>query len=88
MKLKEGFLVRKIGDDYIAVPVDDRIADFKGIVALNEVSAFILNHMESHITEDELVELLLGEYDIDKETAAADLKRILQQFTEFGMLEL
>ena len=41
MKVKEGFVVRKIGKQYMAVPVGGRTRDFAGVITLNETGAFL-----------------------------------------------
>ncbi|MDO4467545.1 MAG: PqqD family protein [Bacillota bacterium] len=87
MKMKKGFEIVNIGDDYMAVPLGENMTTFGGTVALNEVSAFLLNNLNTEKTEEELVALLLEEYDVDKETAEKDIKNILVTFKEIGLVE-
>lgn len=87
MRMKENFNIVEIAGDYMAVPTGDSIADFSGTVILNEVSAFILKQMKTGVTEETLLECMLNEYEVDRDTAAADLKEILNTFTEMGLIE-
>ncbi len=36
MKIKEDFILRKVADSYVVVPVNDMTVDFNGIINLNE----------------------------------------------------
>lgn len=87
MKIKEGFVLRNVVDEFIVMPTGDNIAKFEGAVVLNEVSAFIFKQLENPVSRDDLLTAMLGEYDVDEATAAADLDVLLEKFAEMGVLE-
>lgn len=87
MRIKDSFEIVEIGDDYMAIPTGDLMEEFGGTVVLNEVSAFLLNHMKKDITQEELVNILIEEYEVNKETAAKDISNIVAKFAEIGLLE-
>ncbi len=87
MKVKEDFLLRKISDSYIVVPVGDAVVDFSGMVNLNESGAFLFEKLQKGADEDDLVEALLGEYDVTEEIARADVKRFISKVKEADILE-
>ena len=87
MKIKEGFVLRNVVDEYIVMPTGDNIAKFEGAVVLNEVSAFIFQQLQNPVSRDDLLAALLGEYDVDEATAAADLDALLEKFSDMGVLE-
>ena len=41
MKIKSGFIVRKIANQYMAVPVGERSQELHGMIGLNETGAFL-----------------------------------------------
>lgn len=86
MKLKEGFEIVEIAGDYMAIPTGDNMAAYGGSVVLNEVSAFLLKQMKQNISKEDLLELMLNEYEVDRETAMADLDAIIQTFMELGLI--
>ena len=87
MKINPDFTIQKVGSAYVAVPVGEASKTFHGMLQLNETAAFLWNLMsERNCTEDELVSALLGEYDIDPATAAADVHRIVEQLSQSGIL--
>lgn len=87
MKIKEGFVLRNVVDEYIVMPTGDNIATFDGAVALNEVSAFIYRQLQYPVSREDLLSAILNEYDIDEDTAARDLDKFLSQFDAMGLLE-
>ena len=87
MKIKKGFVLRNVVDEYIVMPTGDNIAKFEGAVVLNEVSAFIFKQLENSVSRDDLLAALLNEFEVDEATAAADLDALLRQFTDLGLLE-
>ena len=60
---------------------------FNGIVRNNETAAFIAELLKNEITEDEIVNKILEEYDVDEKTARKDVKKLLDTFKREGFLE-
>ena len=87
MKIKEGFVLRTVVDEFIVMPTGENIAKFEGAVVLNEVSAFIFKQLENPVSREDLLAAVLGEFEVDEATAAADLDALLSQFREMNLLE-
>ena len=87
MKIKEGFVLRNVVDEFIVMPTGDNIAKFEGAVVLNEVSAIIFKQLENPVSREDLLAAMLGEYDVDEATAAADLDALLEKLADMGVLE-
>ncbi len=73
MRLKDGFMLKKILDDYIVVPTGDNIVDFAVAVSLNETGAFLWQQLESEKSIEELADALASEYDITSEEVIDDV---------------
>ena len=73
MKLKDGFMLKKILDDYIVVPTGDNIVDFAVAVSLNETGAFLWQQLECEKTVYELADALAAEYDVTPDEVIADV---------------
>lgn len=78
--IKQGFILREIAGEFIAVPVDSSCGN--NIVVLNPVSKFLWEEMQSEKNFDELVDAMLKEYGIERAEAEADLKDFLTQLEE------
>lgn len=88
MKIKSGFVLRNVVDEFIVMPTGSNIANFEGAVVLNEVSAFIYKQLENPMSRDDLLTAVLNEYDVDEATAAADLNELLEKLSDMGVLEM
>lgn len=82
--VKQGYIVREIAGEFIAVPVDSSCGT--NIVVLNPVSKFLWELMKTEKTFDELLDAMLNNYDVSKEEAETDLNDFLKQLTESGLL--
>ena len=78
--IKQGYVVREIAGEYIAVPIDSSCGT--NIIILNPVSKFLWEELRSEKTFDELLDAMLKNYDVAKEEAESDLKDFLFQLTE------
>ena len=83
MQIKKDFTIQKVGNSYVAVAVGESSKEFHGMIRLNETGAFLWKLMaEKNCTEDDLVDAILAEYDVDRETVVADVDRIVANLAE------
>ena len=87
MKIKKGFIVRKVGDENIVVPVGEASKSFHGMIKLNESGAFLWNFYTAEHTEEEGVSALLSEYEVEREVAERDVKVFVENLTKNGFAE-
>lgn len=87
MRLKDGFITYNTGDENLLVATGEAGKSFNGIVRNNETAAFIAELLKNEITEDEIVNKILEEYDVDEKTARKDVKKLLDTFKREGFLE-
>lgn len=87
MKIKDGFVLRNVMDEFIVMPTDDNIAKFDGAVVLNEVSAFIYKLLEAPMSREDVLTAVLDAYEVDEATAAADLDALVDKLADMGVLE-
>ena len=78
MKLKDGFVLRKVGGDNIVVPTGDTL-DLNMMVTLNETGKFLWQHLQQGTTEEALVQALLAEYDVTAEVAAEHVHKFVEK---------
>ena len=87
MKIRNGFMLRKVGGQNVVVAVGAASRDFNGIIKLNETGAFLWDLLKSERTPEELTEALLAEYDIDRETASADVEAFAERLSRAELLD-
>lgn len=88
MKIKEGFELKEIADNYVVIPTQSNVVDFSSMIMLNEVSAFLWLQLLEDKTEQDLLKAVLKEYDVDKETAAEDIKIFIKELAAAGVINV
>ena len=88
MKIRKGFRLRPLGKEYILVAEGLEVLDANTIVSMNATAAFLWEAVEDKEFDAEtLVQLLLDEYDVDRETAEKDVKALLQTWNKADAIE-
>jgi hypothetical protein len=88
MKIKQGFLLRNVADVNVVVPVGEMSVDFNGIITLNDTGKFLFEQlMTKDTSEDELLRSLISEYEVDEETAGADIREFAAKLREADLFE-
>ena len=87
MKIKNNFLLRKVADSYVVVPVGKMSLDFNGIITLNETGAFLFELLQKGCEREDLIAKLLDEYEVSDEKASADVDKFLEKVKESDVLE-
>ena len=87
MKIKEGFVIRKVMGNHVVIATGEQSKTFHGMVKLNNTAAEIWDHIANGLSEDEIVKAMLESYDIDEETLRQDVKKTIETLTEQGFVE-
>ena len=87
MKIEKEFVLREIAGDYVIIPTGKTVLEFNGLATINEVGVFLWNLLQNEITEEGLVEKLLEEYEVDEETARADVAEFIGVLVNNKVLE-
>ena len=80
MRIKEGFIIKKLGIGHIVVTVGEACSDFNGMIRLNETGAFLWQSiLDGADSRDKLIQAMIDRYeDLDQETAEKDLDEFLE----------
>lgn len=88
MRIKYGFELRKICRENIVISHGLNNINFTKVVSLNESAAFIWDNIkDKDFSLDDMVNLIMTEYDVDDETARKDCSQLLTQWKEVGYIE-
>lgn len=87
MKLKKSFILRTIVGENVLVPTGDTAKEFNGMISLTETAATIWKNIEKVETEEEMVAIILDEYEVPRELAERDVHGFLTMMRAKGMLE-
>ncbi|MBR4295954.1 MAG: PqqD family protein [Clostridia bacterium] len=87
MKIKAGFIVRQIGENFYAMPITEMSQIGNGMIKLNETAHFMWEKLESGIDAEALADAICSEYSIEREAALKDVKAFCAKLGEAGVLE-
>jgi len=80
-------VTRKTGNEYVLVPVANNIADMNSVYTLNETGAFIWEQIDGKKNVKDLIEALISEYEIDKETATGDVFSFIEDLNKYLIIK-
>jgi hypothetical protein len=87
MKIKDGFILRKLPGMNLVMPTGKNVKTFNGSLVLNDTGAFIFEKLQKGATPEETAEALTKEYDVPLETADDDVKNTVASLIEAGVAE-
>jgi len=80
-------VTRKTGSEYVLVPVANNIADMNSVYTLNETGAFIWELINGSRNVEEIINSLVEEYNIDSETAKADIFEFAENLKDYLIIK-
>ena len=88
MKARKGFNLRNVCGEQIIVPEGKENIDCSSIISMNESSAYLWkNIQDKDFTEEDLIRLLMDEYEVDEETSGEDVRQLIRQWQTADLLE-
>lgn len=88
MKIKNGFILRDVGNKTFVVAVGELSKTFNGMITLNETGKYIWQLLGNEITEEEIVAKIMEKYtDASMELVKKDVCDFIQKLKKDGVLE-
>ena len=88
MKIKEGFVLRQMCGENIVAGEGLQHINFNKLLSLNESAAYLWKELVGkEFTQEEMAELLIVRYGIDKQLAMTDSENLMKVWAEVGVAE-
>lgn len=88
MKIKEGFVLRNLCGERIVSAEGLNQIDCNKLIVLNETAAYLWEEIEGkEFTEEYLADLLVDRYEVVREIALADCKKLVNDWREAGLVD-
>jgi hypothetical protein len=81
-KRNENFVFRKIKSETILVPIKDNVGDMEFIFTLNEVGAFVWEHLDDKNRLLDIKNMISEEFEVSSQEAEKDLCEFVGQLKE------
>lgn len=85
MKFISNIVITELEDEYIAVLVGENPK--RCIIKLNKTGSEICRYIINGLNEEEIIDKLIKDYEIDKDTAKHALVKVTSRLLEEGLLE-
>ena len=86
-KRNENFVFRKIDKEMVLVPIKNNVGDMGFIYSLNELGAFIWEHLDGSNQLVEINKMILEAFEVSDQEAKKDLTAFLGDLEEIGAIE-
>ena len=87
MKIKNGFILRKVPGMNLVMPTGKNVKTFNGSLMLNDTGAFIFEKLQKGSTPEETAQALTQAYDVALDTASADVQKTIASLVEAGVAD-
>lgn len=87
MKIKDGFILRKMPGVNLVMPIGEQTKIYKQSIMLNDTGAFIFEKLAEGESIDEIAKALTEIYDVDDDKAIESVDRICTNLAEIGVAE-
>ena len=87
MKVKKGFVVREVGGKKYAVATGEVARSFRGMLGLNDMGALIFKLLQTETTTEEVINAILKEYAVDRQTVETDVNKFISQLKSIDVIE-
>lgn len=87
MKIKDGYILKKVAGENIVIATGDARLSFNGIITFNEVGAEVFTRLDGTRTLEQITDEIASIYNAPAEIIAADIKRLTEKMKKQGLLE-
>ncbi|MBR1530492.1 MAG: PqqD family protein [Eubacterium sp.] len=87
MKIKDGFVKCKVGDNFLVVTTGDLGKENNIMIELNETSSYIWDFVADGLSVEQIVDKLVEMYGITPEKAKQDTEKIIGNMQSAGVFE-
>ena len=80
-------VLRRIGEEAVVVPVRNNVGDLDSVFTLNQSAITIWESLDGKAALHRVIDHFCAEYEIDRDTAAADARELIGRLAEAGLIE-
>lgn len=87
MKIKQGFIIRQLGEQFVVVATGQASLSFNGMIKLNSMGAFIWGLVEQELSVEEMIQAVLAKYEVSEEVAREDVVKFVKELEGVAISE-
>lgn len=86
MKTNENYILREIDGESILIPIGEASEHLNGMIHLTPTAAFIWKEVDNSNCLEEIIQKLMGKYEVTEEIARRDIYGFLSEFYKRQMV--
>ena len=88
MKIKDGFVLKKVAGSYMIAATGDKFVGFSSVITTNETGAYIWEMLLANKTKGEICNALVSEYEgVSADEIANDIDEFIEELKKNNILE-
>lgn len=88
MKILKRMVARCVAGEYMLVPLDEAVSEYKGLFVTTETGAEIWQYLCEGKSDDFIVDAISREYDASEDDIRKDLEEFKARLSECGIISL
>lgn len=86
IRRNSGFVFKEMGDESVIIELVNNVVNMDKVLTLNTLGTFIYNQLKEEKSIEDLLELILTEFEVERETAIIDLEEFLKMAEEMKII--
>ena len=86
MKIKKGFVLRRVMGNYVVVAVGEASKKFRGMIKLNETAAEVWKGIDKGLSASEICDALCEEYEVERSVVEKDVEKVVAELVANGFV--
>ena len=86
MKKADGYVIKKLEDEYVILPYGKRTEEVNEVITLSETAGFIYEKADQAENIEQLAELVGKEYGVDASLVYTDVSEVVETLRKKGIL--
>lgn len=86
MRTNENYILREIDGESILIPIGEASEHLNGMIHLTPTAAFIWKEVDNSNCLEEIIQKLMGKYEVTEEIARRDIYGFLSEFYKRQMV--
>lgn len=87
MRIKKNFVLRKVADVWVVLPLANKTLNFDGMIRLNETGVLLWNRLAEDCEMNDLTKALTETYEVSETQAESDVEAFVEKLRSCGCIE-
>lgn len=87
MKIKDGYILKKVAGENIVIATGEARLSFNGIITFNEVGAEVFTRLDGTRSINQIVDEIALLYNAPKDVIEKDINKLIEKMRNHGLIE-